>query len=70
MATGIVAHKSVGLLKTATDRLCLAVYQMRVSMSRSLLPSRPMQAFKNVSSALRCLFRLFTTSVPAKGSVS
>ena len=38
---------------------------MRVSMSKSLLPSRPMQAFKNVSSALRCLFRLFTTSVPA-----
>ena len=29
-------------------------------------PSRPMQAFKNASRPLRCLLRLFTTSVPAQ----
>ena len=35
-----------------------------MSRIRSELPSRPIQAFKKASSPLRCLLRLFTTSVP------
>lgn len=39
-------------------------HQMRVSSRRSLLPSRPMHALRNASSALRWRLRLLTTSVP------
>jgi hypothetical protein len=44
------------------------IYQSLVSSKRSLLPSNPIQAFKKLSKALRCLLRLLTTSVPRKSS--
>lgn len=40
------------------------VYQILVSNNKSVLPSRPTQALRNASSALRCLLRLLTTSEP------
>ena len=41
-----------------------AIYQILVSRSKSVLPSKPMQALRKLSRALRCLLRLLTTSVP------
>jgi len=43
-----------------------AIYQILVSRSKSVLPSKPMQALRKLSSALRCLLRLLTTSVPTR----
>jgi len=40
------------------------LYQILLSRSKSVLPSKPMQALRKLSSALRCLLRLLTTSVP------
>ena len=45
------------------------VYQSLVSSKRSLLLSKPTQAFKKLSRALRCLLRLLTTSVPKEDSL-
>jgi hypothetical protein len=45
-------------------------YQIRVSSSKSELPSRPMHALRNVSSALRWRESEFTTSEPARNRVS
>ena len=45
-------------------QLTPAAYQTRVSRSRSELPSRPTQALRNASSALRCRLSELTTSVP------
>lgn len=42
------------------------IHQTLVSRRISLFPSKPMQAFKKLSRALRCLLRLLTTSVPNK----
>ena len=42
-----------------------ADHQIRVSSRRSLLPSSPMHALRNVSSALRWRESELTTSVPA-----
>ena len=43
-----------------------SLYQIRVSRSKSELPSRPMHALRNVSSALRWRESEFTTSVPVR----
>jgi len=50
---------------TTNDR-CLRVYQILVSRSKSTLFSKPRQALRKDSRALRCLLRLLTTSVPER----
>lgn len=40
------------------------VYQILDLNNKSVLPSNPRQAFKNISSAFLCLPKLFTTPVP------
>ena len=42
-----------------------SIHQILVSRSKSLLPSKPIQALRKLSRALRCLLRLLTTSVPS-----
>ena len=42
----------------------MPIHHSLVPKSKSEDPSRPMQAFKNASSPLRCLLKLLTTSVP------
>ena len=68
---GQVVENQVRLLTTDTSLWAnisamtpRAPHQTRVSKSRSELPSRPMHALRNASSALRWRPRLLTTSVP------
>lgn len=66
-----IMHYS-GLVEKPSIQESQTLYQMRVSSMRSLLPSKPTQAFKKASRALRCLLRLLMTSVPGftRGALS
>lgn len=53
------------LIQEESLRANLGHYQILVSSSKSLLPSKPTQALRKVSSAFLCLDSELTTSVPS-----
>lgn len=53
------------LIHEESLRANLDHYQILVSSSKSLLPSKPTQALRKVSSAFLCLESELTTSVPS-----